>query len=68
MEQETIIPAIRQETRRVKISFALKKDLQDDEVVCENCHGTGLDIADNVYGIRGDTTHIGVHFPYKQSI
>lgn len=69
MQCETIIPKIRQETRRIKISFELKKDLQDDEVICEACHGTGLDISDNVYGIRGDTTHIGGHFPYKhQSI
>ena len=37
----------------------------ENEVICEHCHGTGLEINDNVYGIQGDTTHIGVHFPYK---
>jgi len=67
--KETVIPKIREEKRRVKIVFELKKDLQEDEVICEHCHGTGLEIANNVYGISGDTTHIGVHFPYKhQSI
>jgi len=63
--KETVIPKTREEKRRVKIVFELKKDLQEDEVICEHCHGTGLEIADNVYGIRGDTTHVGVHFPYK---
>jgi hypothetical protein len=63
--KETVIPVVREETRRVKIVFELKKDLQEGEVICEHCHGTGLEIADNVYGIRGDTTHIGVCFPYK---
>jgi hypothetical protein len=63
--KETVIPVVREQTRRVKIVFELKKDLQEDEVICEHCHGTGLEIADNVYGIRGDTTHIGVRFPYK---
>ena len=67
--KEMVIPKIREEKRRVKIVFELKKDLQEDEVICEHCHGTGLEIADNRYGIRGDITHIGVHFPYKhQSI
>ncbi len=65
MNQESIVPKIRQETKQVTMHYELKKDLQEDEVICEHCHGTGLDIADNVYGIKGDTTHIGVHFPYK---
>jgi len=63
--KETVIPKIREEKRRVKIVFELKKDLLEDEVICEHCHGTGLEIDDNRYGIRGDTTHIGIHFPYK---
>jgi hypothetical protein len=67
--KETVIPKVRQETRKVKIVFELKKDLQENEVICEHCHGTGLEIANNVYGIHGDTTHVGVRFPYKhQSI
>jgi hypothetical protein len=63
--KETVIPVIREETRRIKIVFELKKDLQEDEVICEHCHGTGLEIADNVYGITGDTIHVGLRFPYK---
>jgi len=62
---DTITPAVRTETRRVKILFELRKDLQDDEAICEHCHGTGLRIADNIYGIKGDTTQVAVRFPYK---
>jgi hypothetical protein len=69
MKEETVIPKMRTETRVVKIVFELKKDLQEDEVVCEHCHGTGLEISNNIYGIQGDVTHVGVRFPYKhQSI
>ena len=46
---------------------ALIKDLQDDEVICEHCNGTGLRIEDNVYGIQGEYSRNP--FPYKhQSI
>jgi len=63
------IPATRKETLLFKMIFELKKDLQEDEVICPHCKGTGLEIRDNVYGIVGDTTHIGFHLPYKhQSI
>jgi len=65
MSQESIIPKIRQETRTVRMTFELKKDLGENEEICEHCHGTGLEIDDNVYGIRGDITHIGTRFPYK---
>ena len=63
--KETVIPKMREETQRVKMVFELKKDLAEDMIVCNHCHGAGLEIEDNVYGIKGDTTHIGVHFPYK---
>jgi hypothetical protein len=65
MKEASAIPVVRSETRRVKMVFELKKDLTENEVVCEHCHGTGLEIADNVYGIKGDTAHVGVRFPYK---
>jgi len=69
MCKQTVIPKIRKETRRIKMVFELKKDLMENEVICEHCNGTGLEIRDNIYGIKGDTTNIGVHFPYKhQSI
>lgn len=41
----------------------LKKDLTDDERICPVCHGTGLEIVDNEYGIKGDSSTI--RFPYK---
>jgi hypothetical protein len=45
----------------------LVKDLQDDEVVCEHCKGTGLRIEDNNYGIQGERSRNP--FPYThQSI
>lgn len=44
------------------------KDLQDDEIICPVCHGTGLAIDDNVYGLKNDPDK-SAWFPYKhQSI
>ena len=65
MNKETIIPIVRREVKRVKFVVTLEKDLQDSEVICTHCHGTGLAICDNMYGIKGDTTHIGIRFPFK---
>lgn len=46
------------------------KDLQDDEEICPVCHGTGLALSDNPYGLSDDPDrHHGELFPYKhQSI
>ncbi len=46
------------------------KDLQEDEEICPVCHGTGLELVDNEYGLKGDTEyHNGKMWPYKhQSI
>ena len=63
---ETIIPKTRKEYKRVKFVVTLEKDLQEDEVICSHCHGTGLSISENVYGIKGDTTHVGIQFPFKR--
>lgn len=48
----------------------LQKDLCEGEELCQHCHGTGMVIRDNVYGLSGDPeNHGGVQFPYKhQSI
>lgn len=45
----------------------LIKDLTEYERVCPVCHGLGMKIEDNIYGIKGDTSEAGrkYHFPYK---
>lgn len=57
---------VREESVEKIIHFFLHKDLQEHEIVCPHCQGTGIEISDNIYGIKGDTTHIGIHFPYKK--
>ena len=47
------------------IGKKLTKDLHDDEAICPVCRGTGLQITDNPYGLKGDPEHPGVRFPYK---
>jgi len=66
MNKETVTPTVRREVKRVKFVVMLEKDLQDDEVICPHCHGTGLAISENVYGIKDDITHIGIQFPFKR--
>ena len=52
------------------INVNLRKDLHDNEVICPHCHGTGLVIFDNRYGLTDDPDKsIKNMFPYKhQSI
>ena len=46
----------------------LVKDLQENEIICPVCHGTGLALDDNVYGLSNDPDK-SKHFPYEhQSI
>jgi len=46
----------------------LVKDLQEDEIICPICHGTGLAADNNRYGLSNDPNKTE-HFPYKhQSI
>lgn len=40
------------------------KDLQENEEICPVCKGTGLQVDDNVYGLRNDPDK-SRHFPYK---
>lgn len=45
------------------------KDLHDNEDICPICHGTGLCIRDNPYGLSNDPEKKFNQFPYKhQSI
>lgn len=47
------------------VNANLRKDLHDNEEVCPHCHGTGLVISDNPYGLSDDPDKtIGV-FPYE---
>lgn len=47
----------------------LIKDLHDNEEICPVCHGTGLRIEDNPYGLSDDPDKRAGQFPYKhQSI
>lgn len=45
----------------------LEKDLQDDEIICPVCHGLGVKMWNNPYGIKGDTSEEAKRsmFPYK---
>ena len=45
---------------------SLQKDLLDNEVLCEACHGTGIIITDNEYGLSEDPDHKLGTFPYKK--
>jgi len=53
-------------TEQIDVSFNLKlqKDLQEHEVICSHCGGTGLQVDDNPFGLKSENSKI--HFPYKQ--
>lgn len=51
------------------VNANLKKDLHDNEEICQHCHGTGMVVVDNRYGLSDDPDKRLGHFPYKhQSI
>lgn len=51
------------------VNANLKKDLHDNEEICKFCHGTGMVIEDNSYGLSNDPNKQIARFPYKhQSI
>lgn len=45
----------------------LEKDLQDNEAICPVCHGLGVVLDNNIYGIKGDTSEAAKksRFPYN---
>jgi len=53
-------------TEQIDVSFNLKlqKDLQEHEIICSHCGGTGLQVDDNPFGLKEENSKI--HFPYKQ--
>lgn len=51
------------------VNANLKKDLHDNEEICQHCHGTGMVVVDNRYGLSDDPDKSRGHFPYNhQSI
>jgi len=56
--------AIRTEQIDVSFNLKLQKDLQEHEIICSHCGGTGLQVDDNPFGIKEENSKI--HFPYKQ--
>lgn len=46
------------------VNANLVKDLHDNEEICPYCHGTGMVIRDNLYGLSDDPDR-KVWFPYK---
>lgn len=47
------------DTARRILPQYLIKDLQKNERICPICHGLGVRIVDNVYGIKDDTSEAG---------
>ena len=45
----------------------LEKDIQDNEAICPVCHGLGVVLDNNIYGIKGDTSEAAKKsiFPYN---
>lgn len=45
----------------------LEKDLRDNEEICPVCHGLGVVLDNNIYGIKGDTSEAAKKsmFPYN---
>lgn len=46
------------------LNASLRKDLHDNEKICPHCHGTGLVIRDNRYGLSDDPNKKVGSFPY----
>lgn len=46
------------------VNANLRKDLHDNEEICEHCHGTGLVITNNPYGLKEESYGVNSLFPY----
>lgn len=55
--------AIRTEHVEVDFKLKLKKDLHENEVICDKCGGTGLQVDDYPFGLASDKNF---GFPYKK--
>jgi len=56
--------SIRTEYIDVSFNLKLQKDLQEHEVICSHCGGTGLQVDDYSFGLKGENSK--VLFPYKK--
>lgn len=51
------------------VNVNLRKDLHINEEICQHCHGTGMIVVENRYGLSEDPDKSKRHFPYThQSI
>lgn len=50
------------------VNVNLKKDLYDNEEICQFCHGTGLVVRDNPYGLADDPDKKAGVFPYNHQV
>ena len=59
---------IRIEYIDVSFNLKLQKDLQEHEIICPHCGGTGLQIDNNPFGLRkeGERPDYGNLFPHKK--
>lgn len=57
---------VSEEIKRI-LPDTLEKDLQDNEAICPVCHGLGVVLDNNIYGIKGDTSEAARKsmFPYN---
>ena len=67
MDKITKVEINIQEAVKELFPITLVKDLTEYERICHVCHGLGMKIDDNNYGIKGDTSECGKKylFPYK---
>ena len=59
---------LRTEYIDVDFNLKLQKDLQENEIICTHCGGTGLQVDNNPFGLRkeGEQPNYGKLFPYKK--
>lgn len=56
----------RTENIEVNFDLSLKKDLQENEVICPKCGGTGLQVSDNPFGLASDKGKYSEMFPHRK--
>lgn len=64
VERKTV--DVQEEVKKI-LPKTLVKDLTENERICPVCHGLGIRVADNVFGIQGDESEAGRRecFPYS---